>query len=66
MILSQKRAKEALLYIISRDVNPRSISAKGYGESVLLNGCGNGMDCPEYKHQENRRTEFKITGIKSE
>jgi hypothetical protein len=30
----------------------------------LLNGCVDGVDCPEEMHQQNRRTEFRITQIK--
>lgn len=62
--LSDKRAKSSAEYIKKRIDNPARIYGKGYGESKLLNDCkceGNvKSDCPEEKHQENRRTEFKI------
>jgi flagellar motor protein MotB len=36
------------------------LGAKGYGETRLKNDCGNGMNCSEAQHQENRRTEIKV------
>ncbi|WP_406826498.1 OmpA family protein [Pedobacter sp. KACC 23697] len=58
--LSQKRAESAVAYIISRGIDKNRITAKGYGETRLLNKCGNGVACSEEEHQLNRRTEFKI------
>jgi len=58
--LSYKRAKSAVEYIISQGIDKKRITAKGYGESMLTNICGDGMDCSEEEHQENRRTEFKV------
>jgi peptidoglycan-associated lipoprotein len=58
--LSQKRAESAVDYIISRGIDKNRITAKGYGETQLLNKCSNGVACSEEAHQLNRRTEFKI------
>lgn len=58
--LSQSRANSAVQYIIDRGIEKNRISAKGYGESRLLNQCANGVKCTEQAHQLNRRTEFKI------
>lgn len=58
--LSQKRAQAVVEYIISRGINKNRITAKGYGETQLLNKCSNGVECSEEAHQLNRRTEFKI------
>ncbi|MCX2496326.1 OmpA family protein [Pedobacter sp. PF22-3] len=58
--LSQKRAESAVAYIISRGINKNRVTAKGYGETRLLNKCSNGVACSEEEHQLNRRTEFKI------
>jgi hypothetical protein len=33
---------------------------KGYGETKLVNGCGNGVKCTAAEHQLNRRSEFII------
>lgn len=59
--LSQKRAESAVNYIISRGIAKNRITAKGYGETQLLNKCKNGVECSDADHQLNRRTEFKIT-----
>lgn len=59
--LSQRRANSAVQYIIDHGIGKNRITAKGYGESKLLNSCSNGVKCPESAHQLNRRTEFKIT-----
>ena len=59
-MLSQLRAEAAVKYIISQGIEPERIKAKGYGETRLLNRCGNGVKCTEEEHQLNRRTEFKI------
>jgi outer membrane protein OmpA-like peptidoglycan-associated protein len=59
--LSDKRAKAAADYIKSKITNPSRITGKGYGETQLLNGCKDGVRCSEEQHQENRRTEFRIT-----
>lgn len=58
--LSQSRANSAVQYIIDKGVSKNRITAKGYGESQLLNKCSNGVKCTEAEHQLNRRTEFKI------
>lgn len=63
--LSQKRAEAAVRYIILQGVNPARITAKGYGETQLVNKCADGVDCTEEEHQANRRTEFKITSVGS-
>ncbi|MDO3628170.1 OmpA family protein [Mucilaginibacter sp. BT774] len=58
--LSQRRANSAVQYIIDRGINKNRITAKGYGESRLVNGCSNGVPCSPVEHQANRRTEFHI------
>jgi outer membrane protein OmpA-like peptidoglycan-associated protein len=63
LTLSDKRAKAAEKYLESQGVNPVNIVGKGYGESLLLNRCKNGVDCSEDEHQVNRRTEFKILSM---
>jgi len=61
--LSQKRAEAAVRYIILQGIEPVRISAKGYGESRLVNRCSDGVNCSEAEHQANRRTEFRILSI---
>jgi outer membrane protein OmpA-like peptidoglycan-associated protein/tetratricopeptide (TPR) repeat protein len=61
MTLSDKRAKSAVKYIIEKGgIAASRITGKGYGESMLINRCANGVKCSEKEHQENRRTEFKV------
>lgn len=59
--LSQRRANAAVQYIIDRGIDKNRITAKGYGEKMLLNRCANGVKCSVEEHQLNRRTAFKIT-----
>lgn len=64
--LSQKRAESAVEYLVENGIDSSRISAKGYGETKLVNGCRNGIKCSERRHQKNRRTELKITGFLSQ
>jgi len=58
--LSQKRSESAVNYIVSQGISRDRITAKGYGESQLVNKCDDGVQCTEEQHRKNRRTEFKI------
>ncbi len=58
--LSQRRADAAVAYLANNGITKSRLVAKGYGESKLVNGCSNGVDCSEEQHQENRRTEIKV------
>lgn len=62
--LSQKRAESCVNYLISKGVPAKNIIARGYGETQILNKCGNGVKCTEAEHQVNRRTELRILEIK--
>lgn len=62
-VLSQKRAEAAVSYIVSKGVSQSRITAKGYGETQLVNRCSNNIACSEEEHQANRRTEFKVVSI---
>jgi outer membrane protein OmpA-like peptidoglycan-associated protein len=62
--LSDRRAEAAVQYLVENcGINRNNITSKGYGETELITGCGNGVNCEENQHQMNRRTELKITGI---
>ncbi len=63
MTLSDKRAKSSAAYIVSKGIASDRIIGQGYGESMLVNECSNGVSCSEEMHQQNRRTEFKVTGF---
>jgi peptidoglycan-associated lipoprotein len=64
MKLSQARAQSAVDYFISKGIAPEKLVAKGYGESMLVNNCGNGANCTEEEHQKNRRTTFRVISSK--
>jgi len=61
--LSTERARSAVDYIVSKGIERRRVTAKGYGESTPVNECLNTMKCSEDKHQMNRRTEFRILNL---
>lgn len=58
--LSQKRAQSAKDWLVQRGITEDRIKPVGYGESVILNKCINGVRCSDDEHRYNRRTEFKI------
>jgi len=60
LTLSQNRAQSVVSYLIAKGVDPVRLSARGYGESMLLNGCSDGVKCTEEQHQLNRRTTFTV------
>ena len=60
LILSDKRAKATMEWIVSQGIAKNRLTAKGYGETQLVNGCKNGVPCSEEEHQQNRRSEFII------
>ena len=60
LVLSDARAKSAVDYLERQGVPAERLVAKGYGETMLVNGCSNGVKCTEEEHQANRRTEFKV------
>ena len=61
LVLSDKRAKSTMMWIVSQGIDRSRLTAKGYGETQLVNGCKNGVPCTEEEHQQNRRSEFIIT-----
>src|SRR5690606_23401501 len=60
MALSQRRAQAAVDYLVSRGIARERMEAKGYGETRLVNDCGNGVTCSREAHQANRRTEVTV------
>ncbi len=58
--LTEHRAQEVVSYIVRKGIDYRRIYGKGYGESMPVNQCVNGVDCTEQEHIQNRRTEFLI------
>lgn len=60
MSLSQQRANSVVNYLVSKGISRSRLTAKGYGETRLVNRCSNGVDCSDTEHQRNRRTEFRV------
>lgn len=63
LILSEKRAMAAVQYLIASGIDKKRLTYKGYGEKKLVNHCANDIVCTRAEHQQNRRTEFKVTKI---
>ena len=60
--LSQHRAESAVAYLLKKGIDSKRVTAKGYGESQLINKCADGVPCTDAEHQANRRTEVKVIG----
>ncbi len=58
MNLSDRRARSAVQYVISKGIAKKRISGKGFGESEPKVDCG--ANCTEEQHAQNRRNEFLI------
>ena len=61
--LSDRRAKSTRDWLIKRGIDSSRLTAKGYGESQLVNNCGDGVNCSEEEHQANRRSEFVVVSM---
>ncbi len=61
--LSNRRAQSVVEFLTSRGIEADRMKATGFGETMLVNECADGVDCGEAKHQQNRRTEFKILNV---
>lgn len=58
--LSEKRAERTVEYMLSQGISEERIGHDAFGETHLTNECADGVNCPERKHSENRRSEFGI------
>jgi outer membrane protein OmpA-like peptidoglycan-associated protein len=67
LVLSDKRLKSTIKWLIANGIEAKRLTGKGYGESQLVNDCGceptNQSNCTEEQHQANRRSEFIITKL---
>jgi outer membrane protein OmpA-like peptidoglycan-associated protein/Tol biopolymer transport system component len=61
--LSDRRAKSTMDWLISKGITKDRLTAKGYGETQLVNKCADGVECTEQEHQLNRRSQFIITAL---
>lgn len=62
-ILSDKRALSTINWLVKNGISKKRLTGKGFGESQLVNGCKDGVQCLEAEHKMNRRSEFIITQI---
>ncbi len=58
--LSEQRAKSTIDYMFGKGIDKNRLTSKGYGESELVNNCGNNSNCTKQQYQESRRSEFII------
>lgn len=58
--LSEKRLERTLGYLFDKGMKEDNIKGAAMGERELKNECDDGVPCPETKHQENRRSDFKV------
>lgn len=58
--LSERRAQSTLKWLVGKGIDKNRLTAKGYGESQLVNQCSNGVPCTAEEHQLNRRSMFII------
>nr|WP_315248870.1 OmpA family protein [uncultured Flavobacterium sp.] len=63
MILSEKRAQSTKNWLVKKGIDASRLTAKGYGETQLVNKCADGVKCTEKQHQLNRRSEFIIISM---
>ena len=58
--LSDRRARSTRDWLVKKGIQPERLTAKGFGETELVNGCSDGVWCSKHDHQANRRSEFII------
>jgi outer membrane protein OmpA-like peptidoglycan-associated protein len=64
--LSDRRASTAVDYFVHKGIDRGRIHAFGFGESLLLNECSNGVDCSQVEHAANRRAELKLQRVEGD
>lgn len=62
-LLSERRAKSTMEFMLKNGIEKERLTAKGYGETQLVNDCADSVPCKEEQHQMNRRSEFIIVKI---
>lgn len=58
--LSNNRAKAVSEYLSQYGISADRVRLEWFGESELINDCGNGIPCAEPEHQLNRRSELVL------
>lgn len=62
-VLSDRRAASTRDWLVKNGIDKSRLTAKGYGETQLVNKCADGVECSEEEHRLNRRSEFVITDL---
>lgn len=63
LYLSRKRAEAIAEYLRSKGITKERITAKGYGSSMPLNHCVQGVYCTEEEHAVNRRSTYAVVSV---
>ena len=58
--LSENRARMTAAYLIAKGIAPNRLVKNHFGETGLVNDCGDDKHCQEALHDLNRRSEFII------
>lgn len=61
--LSERRLDRVVDYLIEKEVDPNQLRKSALGEEILNNECKDNVPCPENKHRENRRAEFRLVRL---
>ncbi|WP_143310582.1 OmpA family protein [Chitinophaga vietnamensis] len=56
--LSERRSRSVAAWLENAGIAPARLTVQYFGETRLRNGCKDNVPCPEYLHQQNRRSEF--------
>jgi outer membrane protein OmpA-like peptidoglycan-associated protein/tetratricopeptide (TPR) repeat protein len=59
-LLSEKRATAVKEYLSKFGISGNRVRIDWFGKEKLANDCGDGVPCPENKHQLNRRSELVL------
>lgn len=60
--LSEKRARSIAWFFKARGIDKSRLDVSSYGSKQLVNDCRSKGSCPDWKHQENRRTVVTVIG----
>lgn len=61
--LSERRAQSTLDYLFTNGIAANRLTGIGHGESLLTNGCSDGVGCTREEHQQNRRSEVTVIRV---
>jgi len=60
MQISNERAENIKEILLGTGIEKNRVEAQGFGESLLVNDCADGIKCSDNKHEQNDRIEFKL------